>query len=115
MTKAGKPEVREEDVVPAWFLGGKRRRLLLEALITRPKRGWTVPELMERAACGQATAYEVVRVLSGIGLLQPPDGLHRYRFDDNHRLAEPLRSLLQALRPYASRPVQRPSRGTRRT
>lgn len=115
MTKKDKPEDQEGDVVPAWFLGGRRRRLLLEALITRPKRGWTVPELMERAACGQATAYEVVRVLSDIGLLQSPDDLHRYRFDDKHRLAEPLRGLLQALRPYASRPVQRPPRGTRRT
>lgn len=115
MTKAGKSEDREGDVVPAWFLGGRRRRLLLEALISRPKRGWTVPELMERAACGQATAYEVVRVLSDIGMLQPPDDSHRYRFDDDHRLVEPLRSLLRALRPYASRPVERPSRGTRRT
>lgn len=115
MAKARKPDRGEKDVVPAWFLGGKRRRLLLEALVTRPRKGWTVPELMERAACGQATAYEVVRVLSDIGLLQPPDDLHRYRFDDDHRLAEPLQSLLQALRPYASRPVERPSRGTRRT
>lgn len=115
MTKTDMPEGQEGDVVPAWFLGGRRRRLLLEALVTRPKRGWTVPELMERAACGQATAYEVVRVLSEIGLLQSPDDLHRYRFDDTHRLAEPLRSLLQALRPYASRPVPRPPRGTRRT
>jgi hypothetical protein len=115
MANAGKPEGREADVVPAWFLGGRCRRLLLEALLTRPKRGWTVPELMERAACGQATAYEVVRVLSDIGLLQPTDVRHRYRFDDDHQLAKPLRSLVSALRPYASRPVQRPSRGTRRT
>lgn len=103
------------DVVPDWFFGGGRRRLLLQALASRRKRRWTVTELQERAGCGQATAYEVVRVLLDLGLLQPPDHKHRYRLAEDHQLAQPLRDLLRALKPYASRTVSRPTRGARRT
>ncbi|MGB7588979.1 MAG: hypothetical protein WBM00_09760 [Solirubrobacterales bacterium] len=112
---ASKIEGPQEDVVPNWFLGGERRRLLLEAMTTRPKRGWTIAELKQKTGCGQATAYEVVRVLLDLGLLQPPDQMRRYRLEEEHRLAKPLRNLLRALRPYASRAVPRPARGARRT
>jgi hypothetical protein len=116
MSKSKTPGSPPGDVVPNWFLGGERRRLLLQVLSSRHKRGWTVAELQELTGCGQATAYEVVRVLLDLGLLHPPDAQHRYRFAEKHRLAQPLRGLLQALKPYASRPVQRPSRGlSRRT
>lgn len=101
------------DVVPNWFLGGERRRLLLEAIVARPKRGWTIPELKQRTGCGQATAYEVVRVLRDLGLIESPDSSHRYRLAPDHRLAAPLRELLKALRVYASRPVDRPARPSR--
>jgi hypothetical protein len=110
-----KPPESTPDVVPDWFLGGERRRLLLQTISSRRRRGWTVAELREKTDCGQATAYEVVRVLTDIGLLQPPDSLHRYRLNEDHRLAAPLRDLLGALRPYSSRPVRRPARGNRRT
>jgi hypothetical protein len=115
MTPRKPPEPATPDAVPDWFMGGERRRLLLQTIASRRRRGWTVAELREKADCGQATAYEVVRVLSDIGLLEPPDSLHRYRLNENHRLAEPLRSLLKALLPYSSRAVQRPARGKRRT
>lgn len=103
------------DAVPDWFLGGRRRRLLLEVLAGDPSRGWTVTELTARTGCAQATAYEALRVLSDIGLLRPPDRERRYRLAEEHGLAEPLRSLLRALEPYSSRPVDRPARGARRT
>jgi IclR-like helix-turn-helix domain-containing protein len=103
------------DVIPNWLLGGERRRLLLETLTTRPKRGWTVPELVERTGCGQATAYEVIRVLRGLGLLESTDLGHRYRFASDHALVTPLRDLLKELRRYSSWRVDRPARGARRT
>ncbi len=115
MTKAGNTETPHADVVPNWFLGGERRRLLLEAITTRPKKGWTVAELTERTGCGQATAYEVVRVLRDLGVVEPPDAKRRYRLAPDHRLATPLRVLLDELRTYASRAVDRPSRGSRIT
>ena len=110
---ASKIERSRGDVVPNWFLGGERRRLLLEAIIARPKRGWTIAELKQRTGCGQATAYEVVRVLRDLGLVEPPDSSRRYRLSPDHRLAAPLQELLKALRVYASRPVDRPTRPSR--
>jgi DNA-binding IclR family transcriptional regulator len=112
---ADETEESRGDVVPNWFLGGERRRLLLEAVTTRPKRGWTVLELKERTGCGQATAYEVVRVLRGLGLLEPTGSKYRYRVASDHKLAAPLNDLLKELRRYASRTVDRPSRGGRGT
>lgn len=103
------------DVVPNWFLGGERRRQLLEALTTRPEEGWTILELKEETGCAQATAYEVVRVLRGLGLLEAADSSHRYRLASEHRLAAPLNDLLRELRRYASQTVDRPSRGDRNT
>lgn len=115
MESTGNAETPHADVVPNWFLGGERRRLLLEAIITRPKRGWTVAELTERTGCGQATAYEVVRVLLSLGLVEPPDAKRRYRLAPDHRLALPLQVFLKELRAYASSAVDRPSRGSRIT
>lgn len=101
------------DVVPNWFLGGEKRRLLLEALRTRPVRGWTVPELVESTGCGPATAYEVVRVLRDIGLVEALGTGSRYRVAPEHRLAGPLGDLLKALRIYAKHEVDRPQRPPR--
>lgn len=103
------------DPVPDWFLGGRRRRRLLELLASERREGWTVAELKAEAPCGQATAYEVVGALADIGLLESPDLEHRYRFDADHELAQPLRQMLNALTPFGAKSVRRPSRGSRRT
>lgn len=108
------PTPPSHDVVSDWFMGGRRRRRLLELLASDRSDGWTVAELKTATLCGQATAYEVVGVLADIGLLEPiPD--HRYRFDADHALAAPLRELLTALGPFGDRQIRRPSRGSRRT
>jgi len=103
-----------QDVVPDWFLGGRRRRRLLELLASERQRGWTVAELKDEAPCGQATAYEVVGALADIGLLGRQNQ-GSYHFDSDHELAEPLRKMLRALDPFSSRQVRRPARGSRLT
>jgi hypothetical protein len=102
------------DLVPDWFLGGRRRRRLLELLASERREGWTVAELGQEAPCAPATAYEVVGALAGIGLLDAPDPEHRYRFVADHQLAGPLREMLGALGPFGETIVRRPSRGPRR-
>lgn len=114
MPSVAKPP-SSQDVVPDWFLGGRRRRRLLALLASERKTGWTVAELKAEASCGQATAYEVVGALADIGLLERPSRDHRYRFDSEHELAEPLREILRALEPFTSRQVRRPARGSRLT
>jgi DNA-binding IclR family transcriptional regulator len=115
MPSVASPQTSNPDPVPDWFLGGRRRRRLLELLSAERADGWTVAELKAEAPCGQATAYEVVGALAEIGLLGPPDPAHRYRFDPEHQLAQPLRQMLRALDPFAAVAVRRPSRGERRT
>jgi hypothetical protein len=102
------------DLVPDWFLGGRRRRRLLELLASEREEGWSVAELRREAPCAQATAYEVVGALADIGLLEDSDGEHRYHFVTEHRLAGPLRAMLGALVPFGATVVRRPSRGSRR-
>lgn len=108
------PTAPSPDAVPDWFLGGRRRRRLLELLTSDRSDGWTVAELKTATPCGQATAYEVVAVLADVGLLEATPG-YRYRFDPQHSLAAPLREMLIALGPFGDRQVRRPSRGSRRT
>jgi hypothetical protein len=101
------------DLVPDWFLGGDRRRRLLEALAQDRAQGWTVRALIAELGCGQATAYELIRALGRLDLLQPlPRGEHL--LSEEGRLAVALREFLVALEPYADDPVDRPPRGSRR-
>ena len=115
MLPVAAPNKATPDLVPDWFLGGRRRRRLLELLASERPAGWTIAELKEEAPCGQATAYEVVGALADIGLLDPPDPEHRYRFVSDHQLAGPLRKMLRALGPFGETAIHRPSRGARRT
>lgn len=104
-----------DDSVPDWFLGGSRRkRRLLEALLSHPDGVWTVADLKKEAMTAPATAYEVVRALVGIGMLEPAEPKHRYRLAKGHKLIEPLDDFLKALQAYESQPVDRPDRKGRR-
>jgi hypothetical protein len=96
--------------VPDWLLGGYRKRRVLEALAwQRPKLGWTVAALVEKEICAQATAYEILRGLRPLGVLEnrPGGGVVLRQEGD---LAEALRTFLVALRPLSTEEVDRPKR-----
>jgi hypothetical protein len=104
-----------DDSVPDWFLGGSRRkRRLFEAMLSQPDAVWTVAELKEEAMTAPATAYEVVRALVGIGMLEPAKTKHRYRLVTGHALITPLDDFLKALQAYESQSIDRPDRKGRR-
>lgn len=103
------------DSVPDWFLGGSRRkRRLLETLLSQRDGVWTVAELKKEAMTAPATAYEVVRALVDIGMLEPVEPKHRYRLAPGHKLIEPLGDFLQALKAYEAQSVNRPHRKGRK-
>lgn len=71
-------------------------------------------ELQAATGCGQATAYEVLRVLRAIELVRPGSDRDGYTVDGDHLLLEPLSDLIAALQGYVETPVDRPARGRRR-
>lgn len=99
-----------QDLVPDWLLGGNRKRLVLEALaFRRPKTGWTVAELVAQKVCAQATAYEIIRGLKQLGIIESlPGGAVTLRQD--MRLVQALVGVLEAVRPLAEVSVDRPPR-----
>jgi hypothetical protein len=103
-----------DDTVPDWFLGGDRRRRVLEALAdpAHPEP-WTAEELTETVGCGPATTYEVLRALGPLDVLEvQPRGQHRLK--EAGPLATELRAFIKALGPYRNHAVNRPPRGDRR-
>jgi hypothetical protein len=100
----------DADVVPDWLLGGNRKRRVLEALaLRRPKRGWSVAELVDEGICAQTTAYEILRALKPLGLLAPRAG-GRVSLSEEGELATSLRALLDSLQSHRHRAVDRPHR-----
>jgi predicted transcriptional regulator len=103
------------DSVADWFLGGSsRRRRLIETLLSQRDDGWTVADLTKEAGTAQATAYEVVRALIDIGLLESAESKYRYRLADGHKLVRPIEDFLKALKAYEEQSVDRPHRKGRR-
>jgi hypothetical protein len=102
------------DSVADWVLGGHRRRLVLERLLAGGRDRWTVGDLQAATGCGQATAYEVLRVLRAIELIHPGSPRDGYAVDGDHLLLEPLSNLIAVLQGYVDTPVDRPARGRRR-
>jgi hypothetical protein len=113
MTPNYGPYPPSQDRVPDWFLGGDRRRRLLEALAENRKDGWTVKELADEIPCGPATVYEVIRVARSLDLLDAPER-GRYRLASDGELVWALRSMLLALQPFRDEAVERPARAGRR-
>lgn len=103
------PNARPADQVPDWLLGGNRKRRVLAALASGPRRGWTPAELSEELGCGPTTVYEILRGLRPLGLLEPMPG-GRVRLSRSGRLARSLRALMTALGPLDGHPVDRPHR-----
>ncbi len=102
------------DVVPDWLLGGNRKRRVLAALAEQEReRGWSVHELVSDLRCGRSTAYETIRALRALDVV---DGVFagRLRLDVGTDLGEAIARLLQALAPFAEEPVDRPPRARNR-
>lgn len=104
----GTNEPPSGDVVPDWLMGGNRKRRVLAAL-ANPDRGWSVRELVEGLGCGRSTAYEIVRALRALSVLneETDGGLH---LDLNTDLGVAIARLVEALEPLAHEPVDRPPR-----
>lgn len=102
------------DEVPDWLLGGNRKRRVLAALARHNrKEGWTAAQLSDELGCGVTTAYEVLRGLGPLGVLEPhPDG--GVRLARGNELGRALRTLIRALGPFEGSAVDRPPRGKRR-
>jgi Mn-dependent DtxR family transcriptional regulator len=102
------------DEVPDWLLGGNRKRRVLAALARRNRtEGWTAAQLSDELDCGVTTAYEVLRGLRPLGVLEAhPDG--GVRLAQGNKLGRALRSLIRELAPFEGRAVERPPRGKRR-
>jgi len=115
---SGRKQVRASpsspDSVADWVLGGHRRRLVLEKLLVGGRDRWTAVDLVAATGCGQATAYEVLRVLRAIELVHPGSAQDGYSVDEGHLLLEPLAGLIAALQGYVDTPVDRPARSPRR-
>ena len=87
---------------------------MLEKLLGEDSDGWTVPALRNATGCGQATAYEVLRVLRAIEMVGPASTRDGYKVAVDHSLRGPLSDLIDALQTYVDTPVDRPPRGRRR-
>jgi hypothetical protein len=105
----GSNEPPNADVVPDWLMGGNRKRRVL-ACLADPDReqGWTVAQLVEELGCGRSTAFEIVRGLRSLGVLGVRDG--RIRIDLETHLGAAIAGMLTALKPFSTRPVDRPPR-----
>jgi DNA-binding IclR family transcriptional regulator len=108
----GKNE-RPEDVVPDWLLGGNRKRRILWAL-TKEGPGATIRDLVDTLGCGTTTAFETVRALRALGVIDQ-DSEHRVRLDEGHQLTAAIRAMLSALEPFEDQLVDRPPRARGRT
>lgn len=97
------------DVVPDWLMGGNRKRRILTALANGPREGWAVQTLIDEIECGRSTAYEIVRGLRALDVLETTKsgGL---RLATRPPLAKAIRRMVDALEPYDATPVDRPPR-----
>lgn len=99
-----------DDLVPDWLMGGNRKRRILAALASPSRRdGWTVKELIDELQCGRSTAYETVRGLRALGVLQITSS-GRVRLAARAPLTKAIKRMIGALEPYATDSVDRPPR-----
>lgn len=108
----GSNEPPDADLVPDWLMGGNRKRRVLASLADQAReRGWTVAELVEELGCGRTTAFEIVRALRPLGVLLAGEG--RLRLDQDTQLGAAIASMVIALEPFGTEPVDRPPRPRR--
>lgn len=97
--------------LPDWLLGGRVRRRILEKLAE--ERGWAALELAAEVGAGEATTFEVFRVLR-----EPPvdaleltssarEGCYRLKKEGN-QVAEAVRALVAASNAIGEEPIPRP-------
>jgi DNA-binding transcriptional ArsR family regulator len=91
--------------IPDWLLGGPVRRRVFEALVCSD--GCNAAELASEIGAGEATVYEVIRALRGIGAIETV-ARGRHRLARGPGVAKALRSLIDASREFADTPVDRP-------
>jgi hypothetical protein len=91
--------------VPDWVLGGVRRRQVLQLL--RDEDGWTAKALAARIGCAETWVYEIFRVLKSVDVLTDGE-VAGYRLASGAPLPDALVALIEALEPYAGKPVDRP-------
>lgn len=92
--------------VPDWMLGGTARRRVLERL-AEDGPGWSGEDLAKNLGLGRAWTFEIMRILRAINAVEQLSS-GRYRLASSEPLAQSLRNLLAALRPFVDTPVDRP-------
>jgi biotin operon repressor len=97
-----------EDVVPDWLLGGNRKRLLLAELLENPNR-LGAEGLADHLGCGRSTAFETIRALRALHVIEQ-DRTNGVRLLAEHELTKAISVMLEALKPFAEEPVDRPPR-----
>jgi predicted transcriptional regulator len=100
MTRIDAPER-----VPDWLLGGRVRRRVITALTS--KEGCNVADLAEEINAGDATVYEVLRALRGMGALEKV-ARGRWRLARDQPVARALRALVAAGHEHSDWRVSRP-------
>jgi len=100
MTRDGSPER-----VPDWLLGGHVRRRVLERLTD--KRGWTAAALAAEIDAGDATVFEVLRVLKPLGAVERVGARGTYRLSHDG-LGSAIRTLVTAGSRFSHERVARP-------
>jgi hypothetical protein len=98
-----------DDLVPDWLMGGNRKRRVLAALAHPPRGGWTVPKLIDDIGCGRSTAYEIVRGLRALDVLEATSS-GGIRLASRAPLGKAIRRMVDALEPYDATSVDRPPR-----
>lgn len=100
MTRDAAPER-----VPDWLLGGHVRRRVFEQL--RSSDGWNAADLAKEINAGQATVYDVFRVLKPLGALEPTGRRGSYRLTRTG-VGKAIRLLLEASSQFSEQQVSRP-------
>jgi hypothetical protein len=91
--------------VPDWVLGGVRRRQVLQLL--REDDGWTAKAMARKIGCAETWVYEIFRILKSVDVLTDGE-VAGYRLASGSPLADALADLIDALEPFAEKPVDRP-------
>lgn len=99
---------RPGDVIPDWLLGGNRKRMLLAALVENPN-ALGAHALAEHLGCGRSTAFETIRALRALGVIEQDDS-GGIRLIASHELTKAIKGMLEALGPFAGQTVDRPPR-----